>query len=454
MRTKSDKLILILIIFLAGCGSTKKLERPVEKYKELNLKETSFLNIPIEIDIAALESSIEKDMGGVLYEDKEMTDDGVMLTLRKQGPIDIKADTNNLFYQLPLEVYIKYDAGLTNVEGRGKIKLDFLTQFDIDPTWNLSTSTNIERFEWIEKPRIRVMGVNLSVGFLGDLILNNTKGVITKTIDNLVVDNLPLRNMVQQAWVQLQEPYLVSEEYNTWLMVNPKTIGMTPLQTNNRKIESKIFVESRPQIRVGDRPGPSGGSYLLPPFEFANSQSDGFALYVTAELTYEEAERLAREQVVGEVYEYGKKSFKIENIDFFGQDDDLVVDVLLSGSYNGNIYLTGRPEYNERRNTIDIKDLKYTLKTKNLLYKTAGFILKSTFKNKIEETLNFYLTYNLEEAKQQIKEQLSDYKITNGVSLKGDLNDLAIQNVSLTPVGMQVDVLLDGKLSLEVKGLN
>lgn len=444
----------ISLILLGACGSTKKLERPEEKYDVIALQESSYLNLPIEIDIEGLEKSLDRDRDGLIYEDNDFKDDGLMMKLSKQGPIEILADTNKLNYTLPLDVWIKYDAGITNVEGKGKIKLEFLTAFNIDPTWQLSTNSSIEKFEWIEKPKIRVAGVNLSVGFLGNLIMNNSKSIITKTIDDLVSANLPLRDLVQQAWIQLQEPILVSSDYNTWLSVNPRSIGMTPLQTLNKKIVSQIVVESQPKIRLGNRPADGSSSFLLPPFEYKSASSDGFAMYITADLTYEEAQRLAREEAVGETYDYGKRSFTVEDISFFGQGDQLVVDVLLSGSYTGNIYLTGKPTYNERKNTIDIKNLKYTLNTKNILFKTAGFILKSTFKNKIEDTLNFYLEYNLEETKKQVQAQLEDFRITNGISLKGDLDDLSIQNVGLTPEGMRVDILMGGKLNVIVQGLN
>jgi len=178
------------------------------------------------------------------------------------------------------------------------------------------------------------------------------------------------------------------------------------------------------------------------------------ALLVSDEVSYEEAERLAKEEAAGETYDYGKRSFTVEDINLYGQEDQLVVDVLLSGSYNGNVYLTGRPVYDDRDNAVVIKDLKYTLKTKNVLFKTAGWLLKSTFKNKIEETLNFYLDYNLEAAKKQLKEQLSSYNVTNGVLLNGDLNELTITDAVLTPRGMKVDVLLTGKLNVLINGLN
>ncbi len=456
---KIDKIVFLIITLgvfgLNSCGSSKKLERPMEKYDEILETRISYLNIPIRIDIQSLEKSIDRDMDGIIYEDKDINDDGVMMKLEKNGTIDILADTSSLKYQLPLKVWVKYDAGITYVEAQGIIKLDFLTKYSISSNWELETLTSIEQYDWIQKPKLKLAGINFSVGFLGDMIVRNSRVAITRTIDTMVKENLNLNERIKETWTQLREPILVAEEYNTWLTVNPIGIGMTPIETKDRFISSTILIESEPSISVGPRPSPVSGSFLVPPFKYSNEKVDeDFALLVSAEITYAEAERLAREEAAGETYDYGKRSFTVEDINLYGQEKKLVVDVLLSGSYEGNIYLTGEPKYDERDNAIVIKNLKYTLKTKNLLYKTAGWILKSTFKNKIEETLNFYLDYNLDAAKKQLKEQLGNYNVTNGVKLNGDLQDLAIKDAVMTPAGMKVDVMITGKLNVEIKGLN
>ena len=147
----------------------------MEKYEEILENRISYLNIPIRINVQSLEKSIDKDMDGILYEDKDINDDGMMMKLEKQGAIDIVADTSSLNYQLPLKVWIKYDAGITYVEAQGVIKLDFLTKYSISSKWELETLTSIEKYEWIDKPKLKLAGLNFSVGFLGDQIVRNSR---------------------------------------------------------------------------------------------------------------------------------------------------------------------------------------------------------------------------------------------------------------------------------------
>ena len=428
----------------------------MEQYENEAELPPSFVTIPINIDIEALEQSIDKDLKGVIYEDKDLNDgDATAMKLVKDGRIEIQADTSQLNYQLPLRVDLKYNAGFTTVEGKGKILLDFQTKYNIDPDWSIQTFTSLSTYDWIEKPKIRVAGINLNIGFLGNLIVDNTKKVITRTIDELIKDNLMLNERISEIWDQLQSPILLSEEYSTWLIANPKDIGMSPIMTNNRSIVSSIHVETRPAVFIGPEPQTVGTTLLpVPSFKFTPQQTDEFELRISAEVTYEEAERLAKVEMQGETYDYGSRTFTVEDIKLYGQNDKLIINTQLSGSYTGNIYLEGTPVYDERENTIKIDDLKYTLKTKNFLFKTAGWLLKSTFKNRIQDTLDFYLETNLEEAKNQFKQQLAGYSITNGVQLNGDLNQLQIQDARLTPTGMTVDIMMNGKLNLDIKGLN
>ena len=110
----------------------------------------------------------------------------------------------------------------------------------------------------------------------------------------------------------------------------------------------------------------------------------------------------------GETFEQGKRSVTIEDIELFGQGEKLVVNTKLSGSYNGNIYMVGKPEYNQKKNSIDIKNLKFTLETRNFLLKSAGWLLRSTVKKKIQENMDFLLEYNMAEIEKQMQEQLKN----------------------------------------------
>ena len=227
---------------------------------------------------------------------------------------------------------------------------------------------------------------------------------------------------------------------------------MTELQMEKDTIISTLIVESKPKISLGGKPD-DGNWRPLPLFQYREFESEDFNLFLNTEISYQEAERIAKEQILGESYSSGKRSVTVEDLEMYGQGDKLVVNTKLSGSYNGNIYMTGKPVFNRRKNSIDIKDLSYTLDTKNFLVKSAAWLLKSTIKKQIQDNLDFLLDYNMSEMETQIQQQLADYKINDGVIINGRLNKMNIENAYLTPTGMRVFIALNGHLGIFVTGL-
>ncbi|MCH2083469.1 MAG: DUF4403 family protein [Saprospiraceae bacterium] len=444
--------VIILILTLSSCKTTKPV-RPMEQYDDFFEEKTSILNIPIRIDAKELQYSLNQQMDGLLYEDDNIKDDNLMVKASKKEDIELEIDSQLVKYKVPLALWIKYDAGITNVQAEGAIALDFKTAFTIQNNWELETTTEIVSFDWIQKPKVKLIGVSLPIGFIADLILNNSKSTITKAIDEQVKANLDLPKVIGDAWKQMHDPLLISPEYNAWLTVNPTDIGMTPLRLDDDKITSTVVVQSKPRVMIGQKPA-AQDPFELPDFEYRRDTNEDFEINIQSEITYEEAERIGKMNLVGETFSSGKRAVTIQDLNMYGKGNKLIVSTKMTGSYNGEIYMEGKPVYNAQKNTIDIKDLDFTLDTRNFLYKSASWLLKSTIKNKVQENLDFLLDANMNDLKDQMAKQLENYPITKGITLKGELADLAIQNAYLAQEGIKVFLSISGKLNVDVTGLN
>lgn len=445
--------LALLVFLISSCKVTKPV-RPMEEYEQLFREQVSIINIPIDVPVRDLEAVLNKQLSGILYEDNNLRDgDKMMVRATKHDDILLGLDSQAITYRIPLDLWIKYDLGISKVEATGQIALDFKTGFGVNSDWRISTTTQLQGHEWKKKPRVKMGFVELPVGFIADLVLRNSTEQISKAIDELVTEQFDLRKTVDEAWKEMFQPALVSEAYNTWLTVNPQYIGMSPIATENGRISTTIYVEGKPSVKIGERPDPK---YIqpLPPLRISQVEAEDFTLHINAEVAYDEAERLAKEQLLGETFSYGRRSVTIQDLEFFGKGSSLVINTTLSGTYNGSIYLTGRPVFDPKKNTIDIEDLEYTLDTKNYLFKSAGWLMKSTIKNKIAENLNFLLDYNMKDMQDQFQEQLQEYELATGVVLNGNLAAIDLRNAYLTVNGMVVDIALKGNVNVRVKGLN
>jgi hypothetical protein len=170
-------------------------------------------------------------------------------------------------------------------------------------------------------------------------------------------------------------------------------------------------------------------------------------------LPFEEAEALARSQLVGETFSSGKRSVTVNDLHMSGRDGLLQVEVDLSGSYNGKIQVQGRPQYDARRQKLACKDLDYSLETRNILYRSASWLLKGSLKGRLQKELNQYLDSGLSDWKGMLEEQLRQTELGPGVSLNSQVEELRILRAEATEEGFQTTVGVSGKLALEVSGM-
>jgi hypothetical protein len=445
-----------LFLLLFSCKTTRQPAKPMESYySALPEERISIINVPVRIQLRDLEQSLNEQLNGILYEDKDIKDgDKMMIRAEKREDIRLKVEGQRITYRVPLKLWIRYDLGITEVEANGDLALNLKTDYTIKNDWSLETVSDIENYEWLKRPTVRLGSVNLPIGFIADIVMKNSKRIITRAIDDAVRDNLNLRQLVADTWNKMFEPLLVAPEYNTWLLVNPQAIGMTPPRTSQDEIFSTIIIESRPQVTLGSRPIKIATPPPLPPLTLRDTLQSDFIIHIKTDVPYAEAERIAKAELVGETFSEGRRSVRIDDINLYGQGNKLIINTKLSGSYNGNVFLAGKPVYNASRNTIDVKDLDFTLETRNFLHKSAGWLLKGTLRRKIQENMNFLLDYNLKELRKQLHDQLEAYPITSGIMLRGGLDDLSIQDAFLAPDAIRVNIALRGRVNVQVSGLS
>lgn len=451
MRFPSFVLWLTLFAITLGCSGPKKLDRPMEKYRDIVEQKRSVLSIPIELSIGGLEKTLNAQLDGVVYQDDNFKDgDNMKIKAVKREAIRLKIDSQVISYTVPVDLSIQYDAGLAILEATGEISMDFSTAFRIREDWGIETATTVEGHQWIRTPRVRMAGISIPVGFVANLVLNNSRQYIANTIDNLVKEEGGLESLVADTWSQMYEPMLVSPEYNTWLSVNPRHIGMSPIITRRDSLYMQLFIEGEPSVSVGPKPQALQAA-ILPPYKEEPQSFEGFVINIGANITFNEAERLAKESLVGETFDYGKRSVTVEDIGLWGQEDLVIVNTKLSGSYTGDIYLQGRPVYDLERGAIELRDLDFTLDTRNFLFKSAGWLLKGPIKNRIQDNMNFLLEANLKESKEMMTRQLNGYQLAPGVQMTGQVNELTIRDVYVLREGLRADILLTGNIRIDVK---
>jgi hypothetical protein len=457
--------ILVSFVVLATtlftfCKSAKMTNapKPLEQYS--SAEETpliSTLSIPINIPLEDLVRSLNAKLAGKpLYEDYSFTDnghDGLMLNAWKSQDITLSLYGNTLKYRAPVKLWMKKELlfGAT-AEAEAELALNFKTTFNINQDWTISTLTDVEYHEWIKRPVLKTGIGDISVETIANLALNRSKKSLAQALDQYVSQQINLRPYVQSAWSAIQTPMLIDTAYQMWSKTTPTSIGITPFYSYGEAIQAKIAVECINDVTFGAKPTFRTNSFL-PNLNLIAEAPDDFIMQFDTDVPFPEAERIAKNMMVGQVFESGKKKVKVEDILLWGNNDRVVVNTRLSGSFNGNIYFIGQPQYNPKKNVVEVKDLDFHVDTRSFLLRSASWIFSGPIKKKMAAAMTFPLDENINAIKKSAQQTLDYYEIQPGVLLKGTIDSVSVQDVHVTPTSLRVNLYSKGKVNVDVRGL-
>lgn len=445
-----------LLPFCKTSQATTDAPKPPEQYGQTEeVPFVSTLTIPISIGVDELVRSLNKKMSGALYEDYSYTDndnDGLMLNAWKSQELTLRFSGNTLKYRVPIKLWMKKKLPLGEAEAEANIALGMKTTYRLNEDWSLSTQTEVEFHEWISKPVLKTGLGDINIEPIANVALNRSKKMLTQSIDDYITQQLSLKPFLQEAWTAIQEPVLLSEEYKMWTKTTPVSVAMTPLAADSRNIRAKVSVECYNDVTFGDKPKFRENANL-PNLRYIEDAPDDFVMQFATDVPYPEAERMAKATMVGQVFESGKYKVRVEDIQLWGNNDKLVVNSKLSGSFNGNVYFMGKPRFNAAKNQIEVADLDFHVDTRNFLYKSASWMFQGTFKKKMAAAMAFPLDENIAELKKSVQASLANYEVQPGILLRGALDSVAVQGTHLTPTAIRVNLFSKGKVNVDVKGL-
>lgn len=448
------------LIVCQGCKSQGIVtQAPTENYLNLEYKpKPSTILVPVEIDVKSVETLLNKELNGLIYEDKSLTNnnnDNLLLKVWKRDNFKIDMEGDQLSYRIPLKIWAKAGfkfekLGITLSDYRDfniEIALKFRTKVTLNKDWSLTTKTISDGYDWISQPTVNIAGYNMPIKFVADAILKANQGKVSNEVDNAIKAKIDIKSMASAPWKMVQKPFKISDEYKMWLKITPTEVYSQPLLCKNNKIRNIIGFQTITETYIGKEPAYkiSGTPSQL---NISNKVDDGFEINVLSDIPISEVNTQARKYLLGKTFENGKKKITINEIKLYGSDGKIIIETDVTGSLNGKLYFTGVPYYDASDSTIRVKDFNFEMHTKNALLRSANWLMHANFVSMINKRLEFPLKSNIIDARKMIQASLANYDMGMGTTLKGRLDDLNVEGVLLTKESIKASIVFKGKLNI------
>ena len=261
-----------------------------------------------------------------------------------------------------------------------------------------------------------------------------------------------LKPYIQQAWNMLNDVYsLPSVGY---FSLHPKNLRMENINAKNDLLNINIGISATPVVSFAK---PVAVTSALPDMKPANNPG-GFNIYLEAALQYDSLSKVLNGYLINKRFDVSEgiinKHIIIQNTIVSGDENgNMVIRLDFTGSFNGTAYFTGKPSYNAEKKTIEVQDMDYDLKTKNLLLKTAKWLFNKRIVAELKKYTSFDLSHYYDTASATLNTWLNK-EWTKGVKGNGSVNDLKLTSVYALPQHLLIRSNCAGKLAVTISEIN
>ena len=455
-------LFIVVSFLMSSCGTTNKIEAlkplPSDDSPMVYKSNTSFVSMPLEISIKEIEKQLNKKMMGLIYEDNDMKGDKQAMKIWKTADIKLTEKNGKIQAVLPLKVWAKFKYGtdFMGLNDSREVNLNGTITLLSDVKMSnlkLTTSSKIEDYVWSESPTIVVAGKNVPITYIINPMLSMSKSKISKMIDDAINDLPNFKPLVLDVLQTMSAPFLTSDLYQTWFRMEPIEVYITDATLDKSKISMDLGLKCNLLTMVGQEPKNTFERTAVL-FKPVTKIPDKIMANVAAISTYESASRIITKNFRGQEFASGSRKIVVNEVNLWQKDGKIIIQLLMSGSLNGTIYLAGIPKYNAETHEIYFENMDYVLSTKGMLTRTANWLLQGVILKKIEASCRYSIKSNLDDGKKSMLPYLNNYSPMKGVFVNGTMNDFEFEKVEVTNKAIIAFIKTSGKMKVRIDGMD
>lgn len=453
--------LTIIVSIISACGSIKP-EPPSTANQVITAQPlptvASTINVPIKVDLKSYiklaDQSFDKNFSGA-----DQPCSGLRYQYKvKREPLQLTGKGKTVYLGLDLAygfsgeycaacVYdncvtppIPFSCGWGDETLRkAKVKL----QSDIELTSNYHVKSNTSFTDLIPIDPCRVTFANININ---DVLVKQLKpelGTFAKMIDAEIAKQ-DLKPYILPIWKAFQED--ISVPYTGYLRFQPQSLSVSELNMSGTILNFVVGLTAAPTIQSSPWNKPITPLPNLSPYK----KGSGFEVYTNLKLDYDSLSKQLFEMMKTQSFELGKDKITVTSLRLFPAANKLGIELGFEGTKKGVFYLLGSPNFDNAKNSLALKDVEYDLKTKNVLIKTAKWLLDETIRKKLESQMVFDMNELVTLTKKSINESLNQ-NMGNGIKTQGKLKSLELVDWSLQTEAIWVRAKTLGDISVVVE---
>ncbi|MBK8312078.1 MAG: DUF4403 family protein [Chitinophagaceae bacterium] len=480
---KGKYYLLVLGLIASLCSCSQKVSPSSQKINPANpdLSPGNFLldslpeseiNIPIEINLKPMYTMADKSVDTVFnspgYPDKWIQDgcDSRFKYEFRRSPLKITGAGSSLnigftgFYRIIGSTRVCVNGTVLSPwtpacscgfgkEPERRVDVSFSNSLTVSPDYKVKLSVKRNEPKPLDKCEVCFWGQDITKQVIKGLSeeLDASKKEMEKTYGSV-----DLKPYFKQVWDRLNLNYNL---YNLgWLQINPQKFRINNLFINKDSLNVFLGLTAKPVISFEK---PTDKISTMPNLG-GFSKQQGFSIFLDAKLNYDSLGGIMNSQIKGKEFNFKKgfikKKFVIEDCSIYGGGfDKMVIKVVFSGTNDGVVYLTGKPVYDDDKKVIEIADIDFDIKSKNILLGSADWLFDKKITKEISKYARFELKAYIDSAKININQQLNQ-ELMPGIRSAGNIKDIKLIKVFPMQEYLVIRSNCTGNLAVKVESID
>ncbi len=456
--------IVAILMVLFGCGTISP-EAPDYEVSPLPpiIPTLSTIYAPITFELKSYLNEAEKAVPNNLKGSEENCSGVSYSYTFKRDPIVFFGSESTMNYKVngeygismnycPTCTYLFDDEGTCIIpriylscgvdEAMRKMSLSYATTIALNNDYTFKSSTELKEFKLIDPCEVSLFSFDVTGQLKKQLtpVLTDLENDIDKQIRAL-----DIKPQLNELWELANTPIPI-EDYG-FLNINPKNISLNKLTFDGTKALLDVAISLQPSFTTSSI---TKGNTKLPNLTKIDAH-DGFNIALDVYAGYDSLSGILTNQIKDDTIFIKNNAFIIKDLQISGTvNQEITLKINFDGKRKGTLYLKGQPTYDAVSHEISFPDLDFDLSSKNLLLRTAKWLLN----DKILSTMRAQAKYNIDNELNSMKKELqSEINKNNNelFSLKAEIIDLDLSQIFLDEKNIILRLQTSGNVSIIIK---
>lgn len=324
------------------------------------------------------------------------------------------------------------------------------TRVAIDPSWRLVATTQVLPPTFVDRCVLAVPMAQLDVSDLVAQFVSGEVSRATADMDRDIAARGDLRAQGEALWQSLRDPMELGDGF--WMALRPAAVQVGAVSLDATSARTRVGIVATPTVVAGERPTVPADP--LPPLSPVTVSGDGFEVSFDADIAFDEVTRMVQGAFRGHVLEVDGRHALVRDIAVRGDGRALRFDVAVTfqdGAFAGEqatLYMAGLPDYDAARRALVVRELDYSLDTRNALLDAAEWMIRSSLREGLAARAVFPLGDRLDRMQERARAALNR-TVGHGTTLRGALTSVRPVGAFVTDRGVTVRVSVAGQVDVQ-----